>query len=347
MIGAELDERKQLILRAVVRDYVATAEPVASKTIVHRYHLRVKSATVRNEMAEMSEMGYLLQPHTSAGRIPSDRGYRFYVDRLMYQDLTYPRLKSLSALLSGRAYDELKEILRQACQLLTDLTNYTAVATAPECEEARIRHIYLTLLDSQRILLVILPSSGQVFHRILKVSLPLSSSMLNQLMNWINDHIRDLKAEEIHSALQRLEELPPDQQELVGQVLRECQNTLLKIGEEDVVVEGASRILRQPEFKNLDRLENLLALLEERRSLLEILRTVATLPGVTVLIGSENPRGEWHACSVIATRYSAGEGAYGSIGVIGPTRMEYWFVIPTVKLVAHHLSDFLNRLSLS
>jgi heat-inducible transcriptional repressor len=194
---------------------------------------------------------------------------------------------------------------------------------------------------------VILPSSGQVFHRILEVPFPLSSSPLNQLMNWINDRIRSLKAEEIRGVLQKLEELPFEQQELARQVLCECQNILLKVGEEDVVVEGASRILRQPEFKNLDRLESLLVLLEERGLLLELLQTVTTLPGVTVLIGSENPRGEWHACSVIATRYSAGEGAYGSIGVIGPTRMEYWFVIPTVKLVARHLSDFLTRLSLS
>lgn len=347
MVGAELDERKQIILRAVVRDYVATAEPVASKTIVHRYHLRVKPATVRNEMAEMSEMGYLLQPHTSAGRIPSDRGYRFYVDRLMYQDLTYPRLKPLSALLPRRAYDELEEILHQVCQLLADLTNYTAVATAPECEEARIHHVYLTLLDSRRILLVILSSSKQVFHRVLETPLPLSSSVLNWLMNWINDHIRYLKVEELRGVLQKLEELPLDQQELARQILQECRDTLLKMGEEDVVVEGTSRFLRQPEFKNLDQLESLLVLLEERRSVLEILQTVTTLPGVTVLIGSENPRGEWHTCSVVATRYSAGEGAYGSIGVIGPTRMEYWFVIPTVRLVARHLSDFLNRLNLS
>ena len=340
----DLDTRKQTLLRYVVHDYVATAEPVASKRLVMRYRLQVKSATVRHELAEMSEMGYLRQPHTSAGRIPSDLGYRVYVDYLMPPERPLPGAYEQARWLQRRVGVELEEILRQTCRILASVTQYTAVASAPESEQVSVRQVLLTQLDKRHVLMVAVMTDGSVQHRILDVPGPVVPTQLSMVSDLLTRHA--VKRRESAVAL-----APPPEAREVSELLTRAAAVLedmLRPEDTDaVVVEGASHMARQPEFRDSEKLEPILGFLEERRSLIEVLRRAAARSCVTVMIGQESPEPSLQECSVVAARYRAGSGCCGAIGVIGPTRMEYRFAIPTVGLLAETLSQLLEDLGIA
>lgn len=340
----DLDARKQTLLKYVVHDYVATAEPVASKTLVMRYQLQVKSATVRHELAEMSEMGYLRQPHTSAGRIPSDRGYRVYVDYLMPPERPLPAAYERARWLQQRLGLELEEILRQTCRILASVTQYTAVASTPERESVSVRQVLLTQLDKRHVLMVGVMTDGSVLHRILDVPSPVVPTQLSM----VSDLLTRLAVRRAEPAAEPV--VPPAARE-VGDLLSRAEAALRDmLKPEDsgaVVVEGTSNMVRQPEFRDSEKLEPILGFLEERRALIEVLRRAAARPCVTVTIGQESPEPSLRECSVVAARYRAGAGSSGAIGVIGPTRMEYRFAIPTVGLLAETLSQLLEDLGIA
>ena len=341
MADERLDERKQYILRAIVHDYVATAEPIASQLLVERHQLHVKSATVRNEMAEMVDMGLLRQPHTSAGRIPSDRGYRVYVDQLM--PLVTPSSEA-EARVSQVRQDlcrEIDEVLTQTCRLLTSLTNYTAVAMPPETASPTLREAHLSPLDGRRCLLVVVPSAGDVKHRMIELMAPIPASELTRLGNRVTEQIQGMTPEAIVSLLGQGGEGRPEG--LFRQLLEMIAVMLGPRSTEEVVVEGTRRMLQQPEFRDLGRLEGLLEALEERRTVLEALREAVGDEAVQVVIGEENLDIGLRDCSLIAARYSAGPDAFGAIGVIGPTRLAYSTAVPIVNLVAKRLSDLFGE----
>jgi heat-inducible transcriptional repressor len=341
MIGDTLDERKQFLLRAIVHDYVATAEPVASQVLVQRYQLRVKSATIRNEMAEMSDMGLLRQPHTSSGRIPTDSGYRFYVDRLMPSLAPAPEAEAHLTRLRQAIYEEIDEVLKQTSRLLASLTHYTALVTPPEAPGLSLKEVHLSPLDGRRCLMVVVNSSGEVRPRVIELAENLSAADLTRLSNLLSDRMKGKTAEEIQSALSREGEDRPEG--AFRQILEAIHDLLARVSSEEVVVEGTRQMLQQPEFRDVQRLDNLLEVLEERRSVLELLRDAVNNRAVQVIIGEENSEEGLRDCSLIAARYSAGPGAYGAVGVIGPTRMSYSTAVPTVELVARYLSDLFER----
>ncbi len=338
---SSLDERKQFLLRAIIHDYVATAEPVASQVLVKRYHLQVKSATVRNEMAEMSEMGLLRQPHTSAGRIPSDKGYRVYVDRLMPAIALNADAEQRITSLRQALHDEIDEVLRQTCRLLTSLTRYTAVATPPETTSFSLREAHLSPLDGRRCLFVVVPSSGEVKHRILELSEPLSAAELTRISNRITDQLQGATSDTVSALLEMQGDARPEGP--FRQLLELLRDMLQPTSTQEVMVEGTRRMLQQPEFRDVARLEGLLEALEERRSVLELLRGAVADQQVQVIIGEETRDEGLRECSLVAARYSAGPGAFGAIGVIGPTRMEYGAAVSTVQIIARHLSDLFEK----
>ncbi|MGQ9697108.1 MAG: heat-inducible transcriptional repressor HrcA [Armatimonadota bacterium] len=339
----DLDARKQALLKYVVHDYVATAEPVASKTLVLKYQLQVKSATVRHELAEMSEMGYLRQPHTSAGRIPSDRGYRVYVDYLMPPERPLPAAYERVRWLQRRVGLELEEVLRQTCRILASVTQYTAVASTPTSENIKPRQVLLTQLDKRHVLMVGVMTDGSVLHRILDVPGPLVPSQLSMLSDLLTQHATVGRSAQTELAVR------PEARgigELAARAVAALED-MLKPDDGAVVVEGASHMARQPEFRDSEKLEPILGFLEERRSLIEILRRASNRSSVTVMIGQESIEPSLQECSVVAARYRAGAGCCGAIGVIGPTRMEYRFAIPTVGLLAETLSQLLEELGIA
>jgi heat-inducible transcriptional repressor len=353
----ELDLRKQRILNAIVQDYIVTAEPVGSHLLVERYQLGVKSATVRNEMAEMSERGYLRQPHTSAGRIPSDLGYRFYVNRLMalpvIQASEVVRIQSAIHAVSS----ELDAVLRRTCQLLAEMTRLPAVATPPSAEETELRQVFLSPAGVDKALLLLLFSTGHTEHRIL-LDTRLSASDALVLANALNERLSGSSLNALLDLADADDEPPAELRGMTTlwrRAISEAVSAARGLGEDtSVVVEGTQAAFDQPEFRDVDRLSGFLTLLQERAAVLDTLRTalneavsVAPQPGVRVVIGEEMGRPGLSEYSVVSSRYYIGNRERGSIGVFGPTRMDYARVSAAVELMARTMSDILTRLSVA
>jgi len=358
----ELDARKQRILQAVVEDYVATAEPVGSHVLVQRYSLGVKSATIRNEMAEMSERGYLRQPHTSAGRVPSDLGYRFYVNRLMalpvIQEGEAERIQHAVATASL----ELDAILRRTCQLLAAMTHLPAVATPPAANDTELRQIFVSPAGADRTLVVLLFSTGHTESRI--VELPLSASDALTLVNALNSQFVGMTLTALLGIIAENERVPGELwqlsvhwRRLIAEIVQAARNAVAD--ESAMYVEGTHAALRHPEFRDVDRLTQFLAMLQERAALLEMLgRAVSVPPGVSIVarpraasvmvtIGEETGRPEMADYAIVSTAYYVGDRESGTIGVLGPTRMDYGRAAAAVDLMARTVSDLLTRLSVA
>jgi heat-inducible transcriptional repressor len=352
----DLDLRKQRILQAIVQDYIATAEPVGSHILVERYSLGVKSATIRNEMAEMSERGYLRQPHTSAGRIPSDLGYRFYVNRLMplpvIQEGEANQIRS--AVIS--ASSELDAILRKTCQLLAEMTRLPAVATAPDADETELRQIFLSPAGADKTLLVMLLSNGRTEHRMLfDTHLTAADALL--LANALNERFSGATLATLRGGVR--DEKPPRELSplapLWTRVVAEMTAVVRSLREETAMyVEGTTAALAQPEFRDVERLGQFFGMLQERAAVLEMLGgalggMAKNTPGLTVqvVIGEEMGRPERNEYSVVSSTYYIGGRESGSIGVFGPTRMDYSRAAAAVELMSRTVSDILTRLSLT
>jgi heat-inducible transcriptional repressor len=341
----ELDSRKQTLLQAIIEAYVRSAEPVGSEWLAAHQNLGVRSATIRNEMAELTELGLLRQPHTSAGRVPSDRGYRYYVDRLMHRrPLPPPHARPLREL--GQVCDgDVEDLLRQTCRVLSSLTRYTSVASPPMVEHLRIRQVHLAKMSERQLLVVVVLENGCLIHRFAEPLQRLSPAEVERLSRALDQLLGGVEATGVAAAAQRL----PG--ELSG--YRETLLALLSVverstGQEaaDLYLEGASRILEQPEFRDAGKVEPLIRLLEARKLAFETLQEMLAGGPWTVVIGSENPQRELQECSLVAARYGAGRGAAGWIGVVGPTRMTYGHTVPAVRMAARTLTEAFARIGL-
>lgn len=339
-----LDDRKQSILRAVVDDYVRTVEPVGSRWLMTHYSFGVRSATLRNEMAELSERGYLRQPHTSAGRIPSDLGYRFYVDRLMPRpELPAAEADSARSRLAPRS-SELDAILEQTCRVLSDLARYTSVATDPVLEENSVTHVSVAGVSPGKLLAVVVLDNGVVLHELIdshdgvdpvRVSNYLSSKLVGRSLSSIQ-----------HQPVQESPDDPPGAHAVLARVVDFLRRQAEAAEGPEVYLGGTGYILQQPEFKQAERLEALLTVLEQRQSLYRLLSSLYLGPEVTVMIGRENPVDAAQELSFVCAKYTIGGRVAGTIGVVGPTRMDYRRAVAAVDFMARNLSDLLTTLSL-
>jgi len=341
-----LDERKQHILRAIVHDYVETAEPVGSEALAHRYSFGVKPATIRNEMSEMSEMGYLRQPHTSAGRVPSDLGYRFYVDRLMTARPLPPEQVRQVRRAVTLTDNEVVTILRQTCRLLAHLTHYASIATPPRGEETRIQRIQLMPISRHRLMVIVLLNDGRMDHRVVEVSREMTHRELLTLTETLNVTFAAQR-----TVLRQVEEepLPPEVmplQEVYRQIARTVRQALRSHPDEELYLEGTTHILREPEFKPEEKMESLLSILEERQPFYDVLSQAWRAEDVVVVIGTENSNPQMQEYSFVTARYEVGDRMLGAIGIFGPTRMDYRRAVPAVCFMARSLGDLLTKLTL-
>jgi heat-inducible transcriptional repressor len=342
-----LDLRKQQILRAIVDDYVATAEPIGSQLLVEKYALGVKSATVRSEMAEMSEWGYLRQPHTSAGRIPSNLGYRFYVNELMATPVLARSEVQMVRRTIASVASELEAILRRTCQILTALTALPAVATSPDADDTELRQVFVSSAGSDKTLLVLLFSTGRTEHRLL-TQMPLSATDALALAHTLNTvcatkSLGDLAT--LNPATIAFPTQPPALQAIATRLLIEVVALARSIREESpVFVEGTQVVLAQPEFRDIERLGQLLTTLQERAALLEML-TDAPKIALCVRIGEETGRAGMQDCAIVSSPYYIGDKERGSLAVVGPARMNYGRVSVAVQFMASTVSEVLTRLS--
>ena len=343
----QLDERKQKILGAVVRDYVETVKPLGSEELAQRHQWGIKSATIRNEMAELAELGFLRQPHTSAGRIPSDQGYRFYVDHLM---TLQPLNESALLLLEGKEQGlEMERLLRRTCALLTRTTSYTSVATPPRPADTQISQVFVTAAGEDRLLLVLILSTGKVENRLLCLS-PAEAASPADLAAIANA----LSAALIGQALDALPEAPlvaPDElspalRQLYGTLISAVQQMAQAAADDDsLYLEGAGEILRQPEFRDVAKIECVLETLQRGTLLFQTLSRALLGADATVVIGAENHVPAMTECSVVSASYYVGTRRRGTLGVVGPTRMDYDRAVPAVSFFSRTLSRTLTRLA--
>lgn len=343
---SSLDDRKRRILGAIVSDYVSTAEPVGSHVLVQRYELGIRAATVRNEMAEMSERGYLRQPHTSAGRVPSDLGYRYYVRHLMVAEPLTPQEVSASEGTVTADAGEVEKLLRRTCGLLAQLTQLPAVATAPETSETRVVRLFVSPVSAEQVLLVLVLSNGRTENRIVN-GIGIDGISAVRLSDALNEcHAQtELAALALVDAPQSF---PPTEllsatllwRRLIAEFARIARSIESEI---PVIVEGTPAALRQPEFRDVQRLGQFLDLLERRSALLDLLTTSIADP-TRIRIGTEIGHPDLSDIAVVAAPYYAGMRTGGTLAVLGPTRMNYARATSAVRFLADTLGKTLQRL---
>jgi heat-inducible transcriptional repressor len=337
-----VDQRKRRILQAVTEDYIASAEPVGSRTIARKYQLGVSPATIRNEMADLEEAGYLEQPHTSAGRIPSDKGYRYYVDALL--DPVGP-----SAAERRRLHEEVfsqaravEELIHRTARMLSLLTQYTSFVVTPRATESVCRHFQLIALDPAHLLVVLVIEPGFVQHRIVEIDSPIAPEEMALLNAFLGERLRGVTISDVTATLiSELREVIRTPA-LFYTVMELLTSGLDDSGDERIFVEGATNIFEHPEFQDVERARAVLALFDEPDSMHEMVNTCLGRTGVVVTIGRENVREEMQECSVVTATVSMGGRVVGSLGLLGPTRMDYARVLGVLEFVADGLSEILT-----
>lgn len=339
-----LDERKKRILQAVTDDYISTGEPVGSRTIARRYALGISPATIRNEMADLEESGYLEQPHTSAGRIPSDKGYRFYVDSLMKAEKLARAERERIRRQLERYRREVEAVIHQAAAIMADLTQYVAIVLAPRFQNAVFKHIELVPLDAGNILVILVTSPGFVESRVVDTGRPVSLAEAERIAKFLNERLRGLELSSIGPGL--LAELESEL-EKYRTLLEGTVDLIVRCLEgrtrERVYTEGMMNIFSHPEFRDIDKVKPLFSALSQEKALFNTLALVSGRGPIEVIIGKENPLEEMKRCSIVGAMYGISGQVIGALGVLGPTRMDYARVTGLVEFISATLTEILTE----
>lgn len=339
----DMGNRKRLILQAIIEDYINTAEPVGSRTISKKYLTGTSSATIRNEMSDLEDMGYIEQPHTSAGRIPSDKGYRLYVDTIMKQNTINEAQREMIKKEFIDSMGEIDRMIKHASKLLSQMTQYTSIVMAPQFRRTGIKQIQLIGIDKAVILAVIITDAGILKNSVLRLKQDVHTDDLIRITNMLNDKFAGLGMEDIESFdLQDLLNNSMGHGEIIEQVLPELIQTLLYSDTSEVYRDGVSNILNLPEYSNINKARDFLNIMEERELLFKVLNDVHD--DVNVSIGKENKLEQFKECSLITATYKINDKTIGSVGIIGPTRMEYSKAISIVECMTNNLSEILTNI---
>ncbi len=338
-----LDDRKLKILQAIIQSYITSAEPIGSRTISKKFDLGVSSATIRNEMSDLEELGYLVQPHTSAGRIPSDKGYRLYVNRLLQsEDLGFILRHDLNNILI-KEIGEVDQLIYNAAKILSKVTNYTSIAIAPQVKKSQLKHIQLIPIDDTKILAVIVTDSGIVKNTVLRTDTGISTDNLNIISNYLNDKLKGHNIEEIGTEM--LDKLVSEMYEYrksIFDIIPIMMQTLDDTSEIGVFLDGVTKIFNFPEYNDVEKARDFISFIENKPYILDMM-----LGGgqndVEITIGNENNYDEIKNCSVITATYSLNGKTIGKIGVIGPTRMNYSNVIGVVRSLSLDLNEIIKK----
>ena len=345
-----LDDRKRQILKAVVSDYTETGVPVGSHALAAKYLLSWSSATIRNELASLVDIGYLLQPHTSAGRIPSDQGYRYYVDFLMEEEEVPAQVRRQAEPLFAQTAVDVEELLEQAAMVLALVTDSVSIVTGPQAvTTAQLKHVDFVSLDPGHALLILVLEGNLIRQQPVTLSEEATQVELSTLAAQLNGEFAGLDSQEIDA---RSPALPVAasvalRDELIGHILTFMR--AVDARQDTVVVhDGVRNLLRQPEFGDVERLQQVLDVVEEERVLGQVLASLEVggegVRGVHMVIGAENDLAQLHSCSLVLTTYRAGDTRRGSIGVLGPTRMRYPQVAPRLRYVSQRVGEAIERM---
>jgi heat-inducible transcriptional repressor len=338
----ELTERQRTILVLLIRDYIETAQPVGSKRLVERFHLDLSPATVRNEMSALTEMGYLRQPHTSAGRVPAEEGYRVFVGQLLQKAELPASVQNTISHQFFQARPDVEQWMTLAASILAHQSQGVSLVTAPHAETIRFKHIELISTQGRQVLMVIVMEGGEVDQQILTLAEPVNQERLSQAAAHLNILLAGLSVEAIAVLSSRTDAL---EQDIITLLVQDMKRTSESASGE-IYTDGLTNVLSEPEFaESSDDARWAMRLFEERSTLQDLLvraSTNSSVGGLQVLIGGEGGWEELRQCSMVIARYGAPGLATGTLGVLGPMRMSYARTIPTVRYVAGLLSNLVN-----
>lgn len=339
----ELDDRKMKILQAVIQNYLETGEPVGSRTISKYTDLNLSSATIRNEMSDLEELGFIIQPHTSAGRIPTDKGYRLYVDLLLLDK--NQELEHMKGILIEKA-DRLESLLQQVAKLLAVNTNYTTMVTTPQYKK-KVKFIQLTEIEDDKLLAVIVFDKNIVKNKIINVSSSLNKETILKLNIVLNTFLQGLDLSSINlPIITKMKEQAGEYRAIVNDILDAIVQAVSEEEDFKIYTSGTTNILRYPELSDLDKASELLYTLEEKKMLTELIQDRMDdedFRGIQVFIGDETPIDSMKDCSVVTATYEIEEGVYGKVGIIGPKRMDYERVVGTLQNLMVQLDDIFRN----
>jgi heat-inducible transcriptional repressor len=338
-----LSARQVQILHAIINNYIRSAEPVGSRTISKREDIGYSSATVRNEMADLEELGFLEQPHTSAGRIPSQKGYRFYVDNLLQPiELKGEDISHVRKLFADKYY-AIEQIAQQTAAILSGLTNYTSIVLGHEILDTTLKHVQLIPLSANTAVAIIVTNTGKVENKMVTIPEEIPVTEIEQLVNFLNSKLIGLPLSQVRSRIH--EEIATELQKLMENyqaALQLLEGTFSTELEEKVIMKGTTNIMMQPEFRDIDKVKDILDFLEKDEQVLK--HFSSSQQGIQIKIGTENREDVINNCSIISATYNLDGNPVGTIGILGPTRMEYGKVISLLDYTAKNLSFLLARI---
>ena len=340
----ELDERKIKILNAIIQTYLETGEPVGSRTISRFTDLKLSSATIRNEMSDLEEMGYILQPHTSAGRIPSDKGYRFYVDNLM-------KVKSEEVVRQNemmvQKVDKLEQVLKQVVKMLATNTNYASLITAPQSQKNKLKFIQLTRVNEEQILAVMMLEGNIIKNKILTVDELVEEEEVVKLNLLLNTYLQGLSLQEINmELLQTMKRQAQGHRKIISDLIDTIVEAIQEEDDTEIYTSGTMNLLKYPELADREKAGQILYTLEEKQGLNELItagENDENKHGIQVYIGSESPVQSMKDCSIVTETYELEEGVQGTIGIIGPKRMDYKKVVNNLETVMTQLDTIFKK----
>lgn len=340
----ELQERKMKILQAIIRNYLETGEPVGSRTISKYTDLNLSSATIRNEMADLEEMGLIVQPHTSAGRIPTDEGYRIYVDDMLREK--EQEVENMKSVLVEKE-DKLENLLKQVAKLLAANTQYASMISAPLVQRNKIKFIQLTQIDPEQVLAVIVIEGNLIRNTVIPVEEELSTETLLKLNMLLNTNLNGLSVEQINlGMIAAIKQQAGIHSEIVSKVIDAAAEAIRADEDLEIYTSGANNIFRYPELADQSKASQIISDFEEKQVLGSIVQeTLAEESGngIQVYIGKEMPTQGMQDCSVVTATYELGEGMKGTVGIIGPKRMDYDKVVGVLKDIMHQLDDLYRK----
>lgn len=340
---SELSERQKKILNVIIRTYMETGEPVGSRTISKASDLNLSSATIRNEMSDLEEMGYIVQPHTSAGRIPSDRGYRLYVDHLMQQkDREVSEMKEFVI----EKTEKMEQVLKTIAKLLAANTNYATIVSAPQTHRGRVKFIQLSNVEQGQVLATIMLDGNIVKNKIIHTSQNLEQETMLKLNILLNGSLNGLTLEEINLVtIARLKEQAGIHSEVVSDVLDAVAEAVQADEELEIYTSGTTNIFKYPELSDSQSASDLLGAFEEKQEIRDLFSGDGREPGtgIQVYIGDESPIRRMKDCSVVTATYELGEGIHGTVGIVGPKRMDYQMVMDNLRTLKIQLDQVFNQ----
>ncbi|MBU5427130.1 heat-inducible transcriptional repressor HrcA [Tissierella pigra] len=342
-----LDNRKLKVLYAIINSYIMSAEPIGSRTITKQYDLGVSSATIRNEMSDLEELGYLNKPHSSSGRVPSDKAYRLYVNEILKNQnykIDLEKKGKIKKILISESR-EIEQLLQNSAKVLSAITSYTALALSPNMKGSKIKHIQLIPIDEKQVLMVLISNTGTVKNSIFRLNQEIPEEQINIISNYLTHKLKGLSIEEIGEELSEgiMKEIY-EYKTTIDKIIPIINQSMEDIDNVDLYSDGITKILNFPEYKDLEKAKSFISFIEDKDLVVDLLLNNSISQDMEIIIGNENIHESIKDCSLITTTYKLGDKTIGKIGIIGPTRMDYLNLINTLQLFSVNITEIIDML---